>query len=202
MANSKRKPGNTGVRNRKPLSRNEVRSMIQSNIEVKTYAQTYTTASATAGAVIPCSYIAQNDTVNGRTGSIIRPRKFHIQIAAWDNTENFIRFIVFRDNQNNGTAPVVADVLNSAGYNSPYNYINVESGHRFQILDDIVISTSTNGPSAKYIQKTYLTKGTTVYTGTDAVEAHCGRGQYYVLTISAVASADQSVTTRLYYTDA
>jgi hypothetical protein len=146
--------------------------------------------------------IAQDDSVNGRTGDVIRPNLLELRITAQNITNlDYYRVIVFKDNMNQGSAPAVTDVLNTADYNSAYAYINVEQQKRFTILTDKTMGLNPNGNNAKVLTKKIRLLGTTHYVGTTNGVASAGKNTYFAIFINAAAGGGQNFNARLNYTD-
>lgn len=103
---------------------------------------------ATAGALVEITRtIVQGDGLDQRNGNQINLKtiEFCIQylISASANVD-WTRIVVFRDLFNNGAAPAVTDVLNSAVTTSQYTR-RVLVDHRFKILFDKVQPLSVSG---------------------------------------------------------
>lgn len=150
-----------------------------------------TTTVGTAGVVVPVFLgLVQGDTDTTRTGSRITCTKLSLR---WDLTasvtDNISRVIVFVDRGSNGTAPVTADILDSASVNSCNNHRNVEVNKRFTILYDRTIATSVTGPSAACEEWTSKTNRQVGFIGNAGTAADLGTGQIYLLFINAGAAA-------------
>lgn len=161
------------------------------NVERKFFDVTNTGLSpSTVGSVYPLSQIGVGDTFNTREGNSIKALNEYIQLSAQLNTAaeaTFLRCILFMDNENNGSTPAVADVLESVGYLSPINHVN---GTRFTILRDCRIILTKTGNAKEY--KIYKKLGSHIKwsgsNGTDTKEGHL-----YLLLLSDQATDTPSV---------
>jgi hypothetical protein len=180
-----------------------VRAMINSRLEYKSCGITSAANSTAAGTVFYLTTCPEDDTVNGRTGTLIRPVKLELRHRAHDATNvNFVRVVLFRDNMNQGALPVVADVLLNASVTAPYNYINVEQQKRFNILFDKTIGLTPSGFNAQAMSHTIKLKGVCHFTGTSDLLASAGRGTLFALILSSTDGATMTWSARTIYTDA
>lgn len=96
--------------------------------------------SGATGTCYPLSQISQGDAYNNRDGNTVRAKSLLIrnEYAMSASSEyDFIRVLIFTDNQNSGTTPTVLDVLETANSNSPLNHLN---GSRFTIHRDFKLA--------------------------------------------------------------
>lgn len=137
-----------------PVTRYDVKQMLrslESTKELKKSTDTYSGTCAAAGAVISLSdVIGQGDNLNSRVGDVIQMKlvQTNFRASSGSATANYVRFIVFHDRFNLGTAPTVTAVLNTATITSFYAFANDQVG-RFTILsDDVYKMIPTNFPLA------------------------------------------------------
>lgn len=158
-----------------------------------------------AGQITNLSAIAEGDDVSQRKGNSILARSLYLQadvVGNAVNTTNMLRCIIFQDQENTGTDPTVADILQFTGsalaVESP---LNIDHIARYKILLDKKFVFTTTGHMRTNFKK-YLNLHTHIkYTGTASTDIY--RGQIYILWISDVATNDPSVTwnARLGYYD-
>jgi hypothetical protein len=179
------------------------KQLLDSRLEKKSINIGSSSATSATGTVLYLTPIPQDDTVNGRSGDVIRPTLLELRYSFQDTTNiNYYRIIVFKDNMNQGAAPAVTDVLNSADYSSAYAYINVEQMRRFTIVFDEVYGMTPSGFNAQVHTRKLRLKGTTHFIGTGNTTASAGKDTYWAIVISGVAGAGQNFNCRLNFTDA
>lgn len=130
---------------------NQIKRMV--NVERKFFdtAQTAQTPGS-AGAIYLLSQIAQGDAYNNRQGNSCKAisnllrMEFSLNAA---NEYDYMRCILFIDNENSGSTPAVSDVLEAVVTESPINHIN---GSRFSILKDetLTLKKDMNATTRKY----------------------------------------------------
>lgn len=96
-----------------------------------------------AGVIWQLSAVPQGDTASSRDGAFLMPKSLQWKggITVGDTT-NFMRVIVFRDMDGNGTAPIPTNVLETVSYHGLKNNTNKK---RFTFLWDRLYSLSTLG---------------------------------------------------------
>jgi hypothetical protein len=177
--------------------------MINARLEHKTCGLTASGATTVAGAVSYLSAVAEDDTVNGRTGTVIRPTKLELKFRAYDAANiNFVRVVIFRDTMNQGASSAVTDVLLAATPTSPYNYLNVEQSRRFKILYDHTAAITPSGIAGAVFDKTLVLKGNIHYIDTTDLVGSAGRNSLFALVLSSTAGATLVWSSRLIFTDA
>jgi len=179
-----------------------VRREIDKRLEKKSINVGSSSGSSTSGVVGYISPIPQSNSVNGRSGDVIRPNLLELRFSCQDpNNINYYRILVVRDNMNQGTSPAVTDVLSSADTQSAYHYVNVEQQRRFTIVFDKTYAT-TPVAQAHTISKKIPLGGTTHFVGTDNTVSSAGRGSYFLIHLCQVAGMGQSYNARINFTDA
>lgn len=135
-----------------------VKSLV--NVERK-FCDTVQTASAisNAGVVQTLSAISEGNDFNQRAGLSVKATslqcRYTVELpSGFASPEGqYFRQIIFIDKDNQGSAPVSSDVLESVTLTSPLNHTN---GARFTILMDKTIFMSIAGQTG--IQRTYYSK--------------------------------------------
>ncbi len=184
------------------VSRASVKRMISERLESKTTSFSTSSATTTGGAIGYVSTVAQDDTIFGRTGDIIRPVCLRMRYNFHDTANlNYARIIVFRDSMCQAASPNVTDVLATAQYNSSYNFRNVYQQRRFTILHDHTFGMTPSGFNAQFYEKVIRLKGVINYVGTGSTVASAGKNSLFLMTISGVAGAGCDVSTRLEFKD-
>jgi len=113
--------------------------------ELKLYNVTVAANYTSAGAVGTVTQgITQGDTASTRDGNSINVKQVDYcwltQNASVLNND-FVRFIIFYDTQNQGVLPNVTDVLATATVSSPYSS-SVIITKRFRVLKDITLASA------------------------------------------------------------
>lgn len=127
-----------------------VKSLV--NVERKFYDVTFMNeAPPTTGLIYPLTQIAQGDTYATRDGNSVKAVSLFIRLTAVLNSsadQTFMRLCIFKDNENNGTTPAVADLLESASnYISPLLHTN---GTRFSVIKDHTINLTKEINAKQY----------------------------------------------------
>ena len=164
------------------------------NTEVKFVDTSLAPAAQTwAGTVTPISLVAQGATVTSRDGNSIRTHGMSLSWTADcpNATTDTARLILFCDLEQNGVAPVPADLLQVTGTAlAPLSAYNADNAARFVVLFD-------SGPRALYPAGNGATGSTEViginhhirYTGAAGLIANAKEGNLFVLTIADIAAA-------------
>lgn len=169
-----------------------LRQMLQSHDvasrETKNFAAETSSTVGTSAAIGQIAAIAQGDTVSGRTGNQVTVKRLHLRLNLTVNSAGVsqrVRFIVFCDRLNTGTAPTGTDVLNTASlvYSgiAPSALVN----QRFKIYEDVVIPLSSVGANFTIAKEWDLRmKDLKVsFTGTGA--GNSGSNSLYFLLLSS-----------------
>jgi hypothetical protein len=173
------------------------------NTEQKMFDKLYTGTPSTTGAVVGHSLIAQGDGVSDRNGISIKAvginQVLHFAANA-SATQTFVRNILFIDLNQAGTAPTVADVLETSTTLSQLNKVNL---NRFVVLDDRTVSLDTAGGTTTLHSKVFAHTWHIKYLDGTANQTGQGIGNVYVLQISDQVTNTPSVkvSTRLFYVD-
>ncbi len=166
--------------------------------------------------VVRLSAIPQGDDVSERSGDSILPKALDINYRVAMNSADFhtgARIIVFRDMENDGTAPVAGDVIAVAS--NINTFMNLDNRKRFRILHNKLFSLNINGRlgfsrqlhfdfnkplrNANTHRHVYHIR----YDGTSASDADGDNGQLYMLmlTSESVNGPTFDVAVRLRYID-
>jgi hypothetical protein len=200
MAAKRTKPV-SGIQRR--LVNRQVRSMIDSRVELKSVAAAVQgSATTAAGTVLYFTPILQDDTTNGRTGDQIVPHDITLHFTAIGSAAESARFILFHDKNNNGTAPTVGDVLSATQYNATYNHINVVLNNRFKILYDKQLDLNPNGEALKHLRQVVKLKGKIGFIGTGDTSASAGPNTLWLIYIGTSTHVASDINYRLTYRDA
>jgi len=128
-------------------------------------------------------------------------------------TDNLARILIVYDNQTNGAAPIIGDILKSS---NPLSQLNLNNRDRFKILYDKTIqmafAANTATQAVSFGQNAYcgkkfksLRNTEMIFGGTAATVASIQTGSIYLVTIgSAVSPASSSLgfSTRIRFVDA
>jgi hypothetical protein len=194
----------------RPAIRKAVKNYVQRTREIKELLAASSDASIDQGGVIQhLSTIAQSDLASGREGNRVMGKQLQFRCSLTNadagqttgaNTK--IRVILFKDKQQNATAPTIAQLLldNTVGdqfINSPYN--TLQYPRKFKIYYDrthtinsssVSVPAATAGTSAAgapYIQKKHFSvfrkiPGWISYTG--SASSAVSNGNLYVAFIT------------------
>lgn len=169
----------------------------------------------TTGSVTLLNGVAQGDDFTNRTGRKMTMKSLYIRglVKNVDSVSgpNLARMIIVYDNQTNGAAPVITDILKAA---SSTSQINLNNRDRFRILCDqqyaigAIDNTATQAYAAgpivfdfKLYKKLNLE---TIFGGTTAAVASINTGSLYMITIGDQAAGAGSLfklTTRIRFLD-
>jgi len=180
---------------------NEIRKLI--NIETKILDTSNGANISNTGTVSTISTIVQGLDYNQRVGDSIKMQNIYIayrwQIGA-SATKTFVRTILFRDLDNYGTLPTVANVLESVDVLSPKKYLNAD---RFSVLYDEVETLSSVSETLTVSRYSTPHEGHIKYLGTTAADASNGKGSVYLLFLSSEVTNQPRVDfyTRILFTD-
>jgi hypothetical protein len=182
------------------VTRNQVRAMIVARAEKKILTGHLSTALSTGGSIVYLSSMAQDDTIQGRTGDIIRPVELDLRYFVSDTSTNATRIIVFQDYLANAAVAGFGDVLASASQNAAYYGVSMIN-KRFKIVTDKVLFTSTAGEqTVNYVRKFKL-KGEIRFVGTGATSTSAGVGALCALLITQAGTPTIDLSYALKYTD-
>lgn len=149
------KVGNTayGVASKALSIANQVKKLV--NAEYK-YVDTSGSGNVSSTGTIDClSLIAQGTTATTRTGNTVKYARLSLKMlqaanVTTDNNFGVSRYIIFRDLQSDGTAPTVAEVLESASVNA---FLNNNNKARFTVLKDFYLKTSSKTSNTNNVFK-------------------------------------------------
>jgi len=183
------------------VTKQAVRSMIESQLEKKIIVGTSNLTASVAGSVVYYSTIAQDDTINGRTGDKINLKQVDWTFSYSDTVLSVCRVMLFMDSQNQGATPAVTDVLTSATVQAHLNTFN-RLQNRFKVLADVVLDVAPG--SRQYVTRrgTVKVNMPTFFTGTTSGVASAGRNALFLLIVGAQASGGVAINVAQVYTDA
>lgn len=182
------------------VTRKQVQSMILARAEKKILTGHLSTALSTNGSIVYLSSMAQDDTIQGRTGDVVRPIRLDLRYFVSDTSTNATRLIIARDYLANAAVASVTDLLSTANQNSAYNGVSVLN-KRFKILVDKVLFTSTAGEQTINYVNTINMKGEIRFVGTGATSASAGVGALIALLICQAGTPTIDLSYALHYTD-
>lgn len=182
----------------------EIARAFKNRLEVKSVliSQAPTVISAPGIVQNISSNVAQGDDRNQRNGDTIISAggtlNFRFRAVATDQTA---RFIVVRDNFNQGAGIAVTDVLESPLYRSEYNALTVLQQKRFTILLDQFVDSNLNGETLKTKTSKITPHGKVYYNGAAAVGASNGRGAIFLIIIGDAATGLYEFTYQFKWND-
>ncbi len=137
----------------------------------------------TAGAVYPLTQIGQGDDYNQRDGLSLRTVAMEIRVTLAvpaGGFTDFVRAVLFVDQENAGATPAVADVLDAAFAQATFNHTNLQ---RFAVLHDEFVALETTGHAAHSIVLKQPLDNHVRYSAAAAAAASGREGQVYLLLI-------------------
>lgn len=185
--------------------RKTVQRMMRQQLERKVLISSITAAlPSTAGTITQLTnFIVQGDNFNQRAGDKITCADMSLRVNATAIVNSTtIRFILFQDHQNNGSTPVVTDVLDTADYLSGYNQLSVLQQRRFRIIHDRTLDVNIAGEALKTREYRLPKSGVTWYNGATAVAASNGKGAMFMLVIASASAGTGDYTWTYRYYDA
>lgn len=196
-----------------PLTKTQVRQMIQGTIrsdaETKSFTNVLASFSATvAGTIIAISQpIVAGGFANQRDAAQITTEELWLRVGAFippAGDSQQLRLILFQDKQANGAVPAITDILDTASWNSCYNVTTQIQQQRFHLIDDTTVCLNIGGDRNIFIEKRFkkmLHKIT--YFGTTNVAAVNGANSLFlaVLTDFAVTPPVVSASWNITYYD-
>ena len=184
---------------------NEIRRYI--NIEEK-YLDTSVSLTPDQSGSLQCiTQIAQGTTMNTRVGNSLRVQRLEIKgraaVSASVTSYSLCRIIVFRDMEGQGTAPTVADLLETVGGSAaprqPYDWLNRK---RFSVLYDMLVPLTaiSGGQMVQVFTYSVDLAKHVLYRGTTAAAASDGEGSIYIACVSDEATNTPSVNASCRFT--
>lgn len=181
------------------------------NVEKKFFdVSAYTQVPTSTPSIVNLSNIAEGNDYNQRDGNsiLLQSLQWRMNLAANASaTRNFLRIIIFRDNDQRGTDPAPGDLLETTAGDSALvspllHYVN----QRFSILSDKCYTLNLNGDSGFKMIKKYMKfpPGTHIkYQNTTGADASNWEGALYALFVSDQATNGPSIDYffRLRFTD-
>jgi hypothetical protein len=147
--------------------------------------------SAATGTVWALSQgVIQGDAVNARDGTQITLQSVHLRVDAFMPTATIaagLRVILFSDSQNNGSLPLVVDVLHQASMISPYSTIQ-QITNRFRIHADVLRNLTAGGVQQVVFDIRRGISKQISYNGTTDVAAANGKNALFMMVITDVGS--------------
>ncbi len=123
--------------------------------ELKTHDLINSTAIGSTGAIFGISLITQGDSSLTREGLQIQPTSLEYKLRLVINTSavaSVVRILIFRDTQQQGTIPTIAELLEA---DSTVSFKQHDTRPRFKILRDMIIPMSITGSSRVQFIKGY-----------------------------------------------
>lgn len=184
---------------------NEIRKLINIETKIVETIGSTTTQADTTGVVVPLTQMEQGlDYINNRVGDSIKLQKIEIRYRMTINsstTNTQVRVILFRDLDGYGTAPTIADVLQTVSILSPENFLKKD---RFSILYDELVTLDAGGDSSAVGDIHIPHEGHVKYLGSTSAAASNGKGSVYFLVLSNETSVNSPFFAhheRVYFTD-
>ena len=167
------------------------------NVERKFHDVDIADTPTSSGTVLNLSNIAQGDDSDDRTGNSIKAvsltGRWSAEMHASATFTTF-RMIIFRDNEQNGSDPTPANVLEQV---STRGNLNKDSYGRFTVLRDWYIGLHADARDA-HVAKFYKELNHHIYySGTTATDASNRKGALYVLMLSSEATNVPSIAGRI-----
>ena len=110
------------------------------NTEFKHYDVEFAAGVSNTGSVSIISNMAGGTTSVTRTGNVILPKglsvKMQFDIHASATVDSVIRIMIIKDSQQDGTAPTIAQILDTV---APLAHMNLDNQPRFRILKDKIV---------------------------------------------------------------
>lgn len=131
----------------------------QINTEHKAYDTDGSLTINGTGYMINLNPIAIGDGYDQRGGISVKNLNLAMRSIVWGNSssaQTFLRIVIFQQNQDNGSLPVIGDILETASIDSPKDWVK-----RFnsKFLYDKVVSFSDAGKEVQYIRKNFKLVG-------------------------------------------
>lgn len=167
------------------------------NKELKTFDFSYNTDPLSTGAIALITGIAQGDTSITREGLQIRPKSLELRLLLTANNSGteYARMIIFRDTQQAGTAPTVAQLLEE---DTVLGFPEHDTRPRFKILRDKTFKLD-NGNINGHIRKYFISLPKTsriYYSGTTGSAISMGKNNLYVYWVSTTSADHPSLSSR------
>jgi len=177
----------------------QIKRMIVQKEEMKFFRAGLNTTTSNVPVVSSLSNISQGDGSEERIGNVITPieMKLRLDLIIADST-NIIRFVIFRWNDSDTTAPVAGDIFAAglSGGVDTSSFYNDENKDRYRIMyDRTFVGSNTADSIRQFTTKTIKLSKQIRYTS-DAVVT--GTGKYYQLNMSD--SAVVTHPTLIWYT--
>lgn len=177
------------------------------NPEVKFLDQTFSLVPGnTLGTVTYVSALAQGSDNNNRIGRSIKLLHFNFNISVVHNASavtTVTRIIFVADIQQNGTAPLMTDLLSAGAtdVNSTYNITTAKG--RFRILYDRSVATSNTAQQVVSLNCVCPFNAHVEYKGTTSGAGDAGKNNIYMMCLSDQGTNHPQVTgyTRIRYVD-
>lgn len=198
-------------RNRGVITTNQVKQMIAARSEHKIFVTSTGATYSTVGLVVPIGLIAADDSLNGRTGLVIRPTSLTVRWNSFNvssTTYATARLLIFQDRICKGSDATNTEVLQDTIVNSLHNSVNILN-NRFKILYDRTVdlgcSNATSGAGgipSHFEERVIPLKGTISYLTGNGNSAGQGENAIFALYIGNVSTLSLDLRTALRYTDA
>jgi len=146
------------------------------------------------GHFIPLSELAEGTDFDERIGNTIQPRHLTIKgDMTWHATATHtrLRMIIFKDKDNHGAYPTVAQILKSVVWHA---FPEVNARKRFKVYRDSTFELNSTQPAIFFKDFIKFGKKTRIeYSNTTAAEASNGKNALFALFISSEATYEPTV---------
>ncbi len=175
--------------------------------EVQYHNSDDTVTPGTTGSMISLNLIAQGDTNLLREGNKIRVKSlaFRLDMVKTVATTDVVRVIIFKDMEQHGTKPVVADLLKTTATSS---FLNTNTRQRFKVLRDLSFTFSADDAgNGDRMHKNGLIKFRRPinihFVGTSASDSSMGKGSIYSFILAKENTTKSSIqlTTEMKFID-
>ena len=157
-----------------------------------------------AGSIIPLSQVAVGDTQNNRIANKINVNRVQVNIIDTNPGTTLIhRVIIFKDMDQAGTPPTIAELIQSA---NTYDFRTETNLKRFVVLRDYFNVADMNIGSVtahKTLRFDIKRKFNVWYIGDAQADASCGKGTIYLFIMTLANGGADSLlySTRVTFTD-
>jgi hypothetical protein len=141
------------------------------------------------GTVNYISGVAQGDSPSERAGSALNSHSLDINVTYKMTASCNIRTLIVRDLMNQGTSPVVSDVLQTPDLISSLDYANCTLQKRFVIHKDITRHFTIGGNLYNSDRLNVKTNLKIRYSSTSAAAGDALSNAFFIISITDVASA-------------
>lgn len=190
---------------RTAIGLNEIRKLI--NIETKLFEEVTSGSVNNTGFVQNICVIPQGTDYNNRIGDSIKLQRIRscirFSINASDTTSvgTYLRLMIVRDLDQNGTAPTISEMLTATSELATYNHLR--EGRFSYLYDEVFNLSNVAGDSNGYTIFDTSHEGHIKFIASATSSASAGKGTVYFVAISNQSSNTPDIIARhsIYYTD-